>query len=195
MTVRVLLVDASPDRGSRLHEALVAAGYEVLGRLSEGEDLHAEVAALEPDAVIVDAELPSRDTLEQLAQANRRYPRPTVVMSERADTELTRDAARAGVSVYAVEGLEPELVRSLVEVAMAQFQAYQRVLGELARAHTSLTERKVIDQAKCLLMERRGIGEAAAYEILRKAAMDRRRSLYTVARELIDAAAPRNHSA
>lgn len=186
MTVRVLIVDASPARSDRLEQALVEAGFDVLGRVGADADLYGPMESLRPDAVIVDAELPTRDTLEHLAQLGRRYPKPMIMLSGAGDAELTAAAARAGVSAYVVEGLAPTTVQSLVHVAIAHYQTHRALRSELTRVQQSLEQRKVIDRAKCLLMERHGVGEEAAYGRLRKMAMDRRISLPEQARELVE---------
>ena len=49
----------------------------------------------------------------------------------------------------------------------------------------TLLERKSVDRAKGLLMEQRGMGEEAAYKLLRKLAMDRTRRIGEVAQEIV----------
>lgn len=185
MAVRVLIVDAKRDRSQQLEAALREAGFDVLMTVDEGDDLYERVEALEPDAVIVDAALPSRDTLEHMGQIGRRYPKPMIMFAENELPDMTRNAARAGVSAYVVDGVAPSLIRSLVDVAISHFRTHHALRSELTRTQQTLEQRKAIDRAKCLIMERQGLGEAAAYERLRKMAMDRRMSLFEIARELL----------
>jgi response regulator NasT len=58
----------------------------------------------------------------------------------------------------------------------------------LAQARNELQERKVIDRAKGLLMQRQGLTEQAAYEKLRKTAMDKGLKLAEVAQRILDVA-------
>jgi len=185
MAVRVLIVDAKAERSQRLEAALDQAGFDVLMTVDENDDLASRVEQQAPDAVIVDAELPSRDTFEHLSQLGRKYPKPMIMLSENEMPEMTRDAAKAGVSAYVVDGVAPSLIRSLVDTAIGHFEAHRELKSELTRTQQSLEKRKAIDQAKCLLMERQGLGEEAAYQRLRKMAMDRRLALVDIARELI----------
>lgn len=71
---------------------------------------------------------------------------------------------------------------------MARFKHEQTLRCELADAMTELKERKVIDRAKGLLMQRQGLTEQAAYEKLRKAAMDKGLRLGDVAQRMLDVA-------
>ena len=80
----------------------------------------------------------------------------------------------AGVSAYIVAGLAPQRIRPILDVAMARFQHEQALRAELADANDrTAKDRKVIDRAKGLLMQRQGLTEQAAYEKLRKTALDK----------------------
>lgn len=186
MSLRVLLVDARLEGGSRLWQVLEASGFQVTGMVTDGDDLIAAVNRHLPDAILIDADSPRRDTLEGLALLNQRFPRPTVLLSEQDDQRLAHAALVAGVSAYTVTGASPELVRSLIEVSVAHFRAYGRLQSELARTQQTLDERQVIDRAKCLLMEQHGMTEREAYARLRRLAMDRRQALPEIAQSLMN---------
>ena len=68
-------------------------------------------------------------------------------------------------------------VRSVVDVAVGHFNRYHAMREELERARLTLLERKSVDRAKGLLMEQRGMGEEAAYKLLRKLAMDQNKRI------------------
>ena len=55
----------------------------------------------------------------------------------------------------------------------------------IERARLTLLERKLIDRAKGLLMEQKGLSEDAAYKLLRKLAMDQNKRIGEVARDLV----------
>lgn len=188
MSLRVLLVDARRAGGSRLSTILEASGFVVVGAVTDGDDLIAAVSHYLPDAIIIDADSPRRDTLEGLALVNQRFPRPTVLLSEQDDQRLAHAALQAGVSAYTISGASPALVRSLIEVSVAHFRTHDRLQSELARAQQALDERQVIDRAKCLLMEQCGMNEREAYARLRRLAMDRRLPLVEIAQSLMNQA-------
>lgn len=99
-----------------------------------------------------------------------------------------RDAIAAGVTAYVVAGLAPERVKPVLEVAMARFQHEESLRNQLAAARSQLSERKVVERAKGLLMRRNGIGEEEAYARLRKTAMDKGLKLADVAQRIVDVA-------
>jgi hypothetical protein len=85
------------------------------------------------------------------------------------------------------------------EADVAAIQAYTRVIASLlraaARAHVSgkaatqlqhaLDSRSLIEQAKGVLMERRGLDQQAAFDLLRSRARSTRRRLDEVARQVV----------
>src|SRR5262249_26460395 len=95
-------------------------------------------------------------------------------------------ALRAGVAAYVVDGLDAGRVKSIVDVAVARFDEYQRLRDELADAHDRLEERKLVERAKGILMKARSMSEDEAYQALRRMAMDRGKRLGEVAQQLID---------
>jgi response regulator NasT len=186
--VRILVVDESDDRAAILRDALTAAGHEVTASLSSPLELLRTVDALRPDVIVIDTESPTRDVLEHLVIVTRESPRPIVMFATDSGGEAIREAVRAGVSAYVVDGLEAARVNTIVEVACARFDEFQRLRAELAEANLRLSERKLVERAKGLLMQSRGLSEEEAYHSLRKLAMTRKLRLGDVAQQVLDAA-------
>ena len=184
--LRVLLVDDSPERSAILRTALEQAGYTVAAALESSLALLHAVDSLQPDIIIIDTESPSRDVLEHVVIVSRDQPRPIVMFSSDKAPQAIRDAVRAGVSAYVVDGLDGHRVKSIVDVAVARFEEYQKVVSELAEANLKLSERKLVDRAKGILMKHRGLSEDEAYHALRRLAMSSKRRMGEVARSVID---------
>jgi len=185
--MRVLILDESAERGQVLRGGLERAGYDVAGILSSPMELQEAVERLAPDVIIIDTESPSRDALEHLCVMGRDRPRPIVMFAADDDTETIREAVRAGVSAYVVDGLEPERVKAIVEVACARFEELQSLRSELAEANRKLSERKLVERAKGLLMKARGVDEQEAYQLLRSLAMNRGKRMGDAAQDVIAA--------
>ncbi|MDR3411139.1 MAG: ANTAR domain-containing protein [Formivibrio sp.] len=184
---RILLINDTPMHIGRLHESLTEAGYEVVAEVQSAIDLPQAVAQYRPDVIIVDAESPSRDALEQLCAVNAAAPRPIVMFTEERDQAVIRAAVQAGVTAYVVDGLSPSRLQPLLDVAIARFQEEQQLRSKLDASEKKLAERKLIDKAKGILMAKRGLSEEAAYQMLRSYAMERGQRMGDVARQLIDA--------
>ncbi|MCK6376431.1 MAG: ANTAR domain-containing protein [Zoogloea sp.] len=184
--LRVLVVDSSRERAADVCSAIALAGHQVAAVLSSALELSDQVLNAKPDVIFIQADSPSRDTLEHLAIMNRDCPRPVLLFSQDADSEMIRRAVKAGVSSYVVDSVSPARLDALVEVAIAQFEAFQHMRAERDDATRKLSERITIDRAKGVLMKARGLDENAAYHALRKLAMERGRKLADVAQDVID---------
>lgn len=187
-SLRVLIVDRTLDRSHALREALEREGYVVVSPPAGRFDLLRCVRELAPDVVIIDMDSPERDMLEDSRRVFEEQPRPIVMFVDESDSESIRAAVQAGVASYVVKGASPERVRPVLEVAIARFREFQALKTELAEARSSLADRKLIERAKGILMERRGCSEDDAYRALRHMAMSRNQRLIEVARNVIELA-------
>lgn len=186
--MRVLVVDESAERAEILREGLRRAGHEVTASLTSPFALLKAIEELEPDVIVIDTESPSRDVLEHLVVMSQHTPRPVVMFATDQAPETIREAVRAGVSAYVIDGLDPARVKTIIDVAVARFEEFQALRTQLAQANLKLSERKLVERAKGLLMKTRGLDEDAAYALLRKFAMDRKLKIAEVARQLVDSA-------
>lgn len=180
-----MLVDASPGRTAILEQALSDAGYDVVARVASYEQLNEQVAALQPDVIIIDLDSPGRDVLEHMQTISNERPKPIVMFAERGETQTIEKAVKAGVSAYVVDGINPSRIKPIVDVAIARFREYQALRDELEVTKAKLSERKIIERAKGLLMEKRGMSEDEAYKALRKMAMDRNIRLLQAAESVL----------
>ena len=183
------------ERSRSLRIGLLENGFNLVASLPADVFLTERIAQLQPDMIIVDAESEARDALEHVVMATRDARRPIVMFTNDNDTSNVKAAVAAGVSAYIVAGLSSERIRPILDVALARFQHEQALRQELADTKTELGElnselkdRKVIDRAKGLLMQRQGLSEPEAFAKLRKAAMDRGLKLADVAQRMLDMA-------
>lgn len=187
-STRIILVDTRPERGELLAPALVAEGFHVVACVSPDNDLLAVVTQYRPDVVLIDIDSPDRDALENLRTVQVNQPRPMVLFTQDDNGESIRDAIRAGVTPYVVDGLERRRVRPIVEAAMARFTQFRALEEELERMRTRLEERKVIERAKGIVMEQQRVSEPEAYQAMRKLAMRTNRKLSEIAESVVAAA-------
>jgi response regulator NasT len=183
--LRVMIVDDSEERSLYLRLMLEQVGYTVVAEVFEPSKIYDAVKTRSPDVIIIDTESPSRDTLEHIAVLSETAPRPIVMFSADRASDTIREAVQAGVSAYIVDGLAAERVQPIIEVAMARFESFQAVKTELAQVKTKLSERKLVEKAKGVLMKARAIDEDHAYAALRKMAMERNLTIGEVSRQLL----------
>lgn len=113
MRTRFLIVDAHPGfrHDLALYLALLDADYAVVGEAETGKDALAGIAALAPDIVLTDLDLPDARGFLVLGRIGALWPRlPVLVISNNAAADYRQPALAAGAAAY-VEKLD--LVRDL----------------------------------------------------------------------------------
>lgn len=176
------------ERSRLLQGSLLENGCTIVAVLPADALPGERVAQLDPDLIVVDAESDARAALEHVVLATRDRRRPIVLFTDDGDVTHVSDAVAAGVCGYVIAGLAPGRIGAVLAVAMARFRHEQRLRRELADAQSELEERKVIERAKGVLMERQRLSEREAYARLRRAAMDRGLRLRDVAQRILDVA-------
>jgi len=185
--LRILLVDQNITRASILEEGLREAGYTKVTVVRDMQNLLRRIVDEDPDVIFIDLENPNRDVLEQMFQVSRCVRRPIAMFVDRSDTDMIKAAVESGVGAYVVDGLKKERVKSILDMAVSRFNAFNELRDELGRAQQALEQRKVVERAKGLLMKERGLTEEAAYGLLRKAAMNENRRVVEIAQAVVTA--------
>ncbi|MEL6437402.1 MAG: ANTAR domain-containing protein [Pseudomonadota bacterium] len=181
----VLVIDTNPTRAAIIEDGLRADGYDTVHVVTQMNGLAARVEVIAPDVIVIDLENPNRDMLEDMLQLTRAVKRPVAMFVDRSDRQAMEQAIDAGVSAYVVDGLRKDRIRAIMEMAISRFNAFARLERELESAKSALNDRGTIDKAKRLIMQTRGLDEDAAYQLLRKTAMNQNRRMVDVAESLI----------
>jgi response regulator NasT len=187
-TLSILIIDENRLRVSVIEAGLREAGHDNLTIVHDVTGIARRIAEIEPDVIIISLENPNRDMLENMFQLSRAVKRPIAMFVDRSDQAEIEAAVEAGVSAYVVDGLKRERVKPILDMAISRFNAFSRMTRELEEARSELENRKLIDRAKGILMSTRGLGEADAYALLRKTAMNQNRKISEIAESLITAA-------
>lgn len=183
--VHILVIDENRIRASIIEEGLRDAGGVRVTLITEMKLLMRRIVDLDPDVIVIDLENPNRDTLEHMFQLSKAAKRPVAMFVDRSDEASIERAVEAGVSAYVVDGLKRERIKPILDTAVSRFRAFDKLRRELDHARGELADRKTIDRAKGILMRTRGLDEAAAYALLRKAAMDQSRRIADIAESLV----------
>jgi DNA-binding NarL/FixJ family response regulator len=103
--IRVLIVDDHPMVREGLRSMLEPAGVVVVGEAGTGEAALRVAAALAPEVVLLDLELPDLDGLTVLQRLKALERRPAVLMiTMHDDPALVRRAVGGGASGYILKG-------------------------------------------------------------------------------------------
>lgn len=181
----VLLLADSSERRETIRAAITQAGHDVAAQMSPLDERLNWSAAREPDLLVWGADSLHRRDIERIHKIVRDRPLPVILFTSDSDPEHIRAAIRAGVSAYVVDGFSPQRIKAIIEVAVARFCELQALQRELVETRGKLTDRKLIERAKGILMKTRDLDEDEAHRVLRKEAMARSLRLADMANQII----------
>jgi two-component system, response regulator / RNA-binding antiterminator len=185
--MRIAIVDESASRAAVIREGLSEFDESEIFVITQRRGLVARIGEIAPDIVLMDLGNPSRDMLEEYFAVSRALDRPIAMFVDEADEDAIAASVDAGVSAYVVDGLSPNRIRPLLDLAVRRFNAFARLQADLREAQGKLAERETIDKAKRVLMDSRGMAEHQAYAELRKTAMNQGRRIAEIAEAVVTA--------
>lgn len=167
-----------------LVEMLAEAGYDVVGEAGRGDQALALIRKHQPDLAILDVKMPGIDGLALAAQIVDEDLCGVIMLTAFSQRELIATATGAGVLAYLVKPFQkPDLVAA-IEVAYARSIERVALRREVADLTERLETRKLLDQAKAILMGG-GLSERDAFGHLQRKAMDERTSMKAIALSIL----------
>ena len=175
-------------RSEPLRDALSSLGYGMFARVTGEQPLLEAFLNFQPNILILDVESPGEQELSDVNQIVTRDAVPVIVFARDDSPRLIQEATKAGASAYVSNDFEINRVRAILDAAIARFQEFQLIRAELHTAKQALSERKLVERAKGVLMKRKDFDEPTAYRAMQKMAMNRNVKLVDLSRHIIAAA-------
>lgn len=185
MPTRVVVAEDEAIIRMDLRELLQEEGYEVVAECGRGDEAVELVREHRPDVALLDIKMPGMDGISAARAIAGDRLAAVVLVSAFSQRELIEEASDAGVHGYVVKPFERHDLAPAIEVALARFRSEQQLVEAAEGAEEQLASRKVVDRAKGVLMDRHGLPEHAAFEFVQKTAMRERRTMKSVAEEVI----------
>ena len=175
---RVLVADERPERVALVSELVAELGHAVVARSSDVAGIARLLTNLQVDVALVGAGTGAEHALELIERIARQAACPVVALLETRDATFINEAARRGVFACVVEG-SPEELQSALDITVRRFAEYHDLQGAFGR-------RAMTERAKGILMERHGIDEQQAFEMLRDQSRRSSRKLIDLARAVLE---------
>jgi AmiR/NasT family two-component response regulator len=183
--VRILVAEDETIIRLDLVKTLEDAGFEVCAEARNGEEAVALASAERPDLALLDVKMPRLDGIEAARRILAERPVPIVMLTAYDQRELVSRAVEAGVFGYLVKPFRESDLLPAIEAARARHAELEALREETESLAEALASRKVVEQAKGLLMERERLSEQEAFARLRRASQSANRPMRVVAEAVI----------
>ncbi|MDP7030370.1 MAG: response regulator [Phycisphaerales bacterium] len=183
---RVLVADDEHLVATGTVAALEDLGFEVVGTAGNGEQAVAMCRDEPPDIALLDIRMPGLDGLGAAETIYNEMQVPVIMISAYSDPEYVSTSNRVGVFGYLLKPVTRDQLRVGIEVAWSRFLKHIELSDEVGSLQQRLEQRKIIEQAKWIIVKQKSVEEPEAMRMLQKQARNGRKPLVEIARAVVD---------
>ncbi|MDD2310541.1 MAG: response regulator [Desulfuromonadaceae bacterium] len=181
MSKTILICDDEPLIRMNLKVMLNELGFEEVLECGDGKSAVDTALASFPDMVFMDVSMPKMDGISAAAEIRKKLKVPILLLTNVHDSKTVKRATEAGIAAFLTKPLRRQDLLPAVEIALHHCEEVDDLKEKIEDLRETIENRKVIEKAKGMLMEKGPVSEAEAYRIMQKRAMDKRQSLRQVA--------------
>jgi len=181
--LRVAIADSNPQTLDLLREMLGGFGHDIVCAASSGEDLIKGCRNHHPDLIISDIEVSCRqeDLIAAVNEICDREPVPVIILSTDYAQKSLDQVKERSVTAHLVKPVtEGNLVAS-ISFSLWHFQVFLEVCKEVMSLKQALEDRKMVERAKGILMDRAAMTDTQAFRRLQELASSRNLKMTQVA--------------
>ena len=185
MNNSIIIISDENARSNELERILTQHGFRVLAKAGFSESPMRIITSLKPELVLIDSETTSPCLLDLIGTVAEYGQRPIIMSGQQADTAAITQCTTAGVNAFIFDNLNSTQIEAIVTAAFVRFNTLKNLKQELTETRTKLDDRKHIDRAKGLLMNKRNLSEKDAYRLIQTMAMERNQRMAEVAKNVL----------
>lgn len=166
---------------------LEEAGFRVAGEAGDGFDAVELCEEKRPDVVLMDVKMPVFDGLTAAETIlSRELAGCVVLLTAFQDREIVERAGRIGVTGYLAKPIDPRCLLPTLELALAQSERLQGSREQTRLVRQQMEDDRLVHRAQRAMARRMGCTEEEAYHKMRRMAMDKRVTVASLARRLLE---------
>lgn len=181
MSKSILICDDEPLIRMNLRSMLVDLGFDEILECGDGAKAVELALASFPDMAILDVAMPGMDGITAAAEIRKKLKIPIMLLTSACDGATVKRASANGIAAFLTKPLRQQDLLPAIEIALQHVEEVESLKEKIDDLRELIENRKIIEKAKGIVMEKNRVPEAEAYRIMQKAAMDKRKTLRQVA--------------
>jgi len=178
--LRVLAADEDEQTLRETEDLLAQLGHTVCAQAVSVRAAAELVASEDPDLSIVAVDADDEHALELIEEIGEYARGPIIALLGEHRADFVSAAAERGIDAFARPRFLAE-VQGAIELALHRHAERARLSERVEQLETALERRGTIERAKGILMERHGVDERQAFELLRQQARRSNRRVIDIA--------------
>jgi len=185
--LRVAIAEDEQEVLLDIRETLEQLGHQPVIVVQDGQSLVAECRETTIDLIITDIRMPELDGLQAVEQIRQFHDVPVILISAFHDQNLVNQALEKQILVYLVKPIRTADLETSIQMAVQQHKEVQALKEQAANLEQALEDRKIIERAKGVLMQRTNLNEADAFRRLQELASEKHQKMVKIAQSILDA--------
>jgi len=183
--LRILTADEDESTLQTTDAILESLGHTVTGHATSVSKAGELIARDDPDLSIVVVDHDDDHALDLIEEMGEYARGPIIALVGGHEPGFVSSAAERGIDAFARLSFLDE-VEGAIELAMRRYAERTKLTEQVAQLESALERRGTIERAKGILMERHGVDDRAAFELLRQQARRSNRRVIELAVAVID---------
>ena len=125
--------------------------------------------------------MPEMDGIEAASVIASARPVPIILVSAYHDQQLIHRAEQDHVAAYLLKPIKQADLEPAIALAVHCYEQFQTLRQEAVGLRQALEDRKTIEQAKGILMQRTGLSQQTAFERLQKLSTEKNKKMVEIA--------------
>ncbi len=187
MSKSILICDDELFIRESLKSMLIDLGFDEILECGDGAKAVELALATFPDMAILDVAMPGMDGITAASEIRKKLKIPIMLLTSACDAATVKRASACGIAAFLTKPLRQQDLLPAIEIALQHVEEIEHLKEKIDDLRELIENRKIIEKAKGVLMEKNHIPEAEAYRIMQKEAMDKRKSLLQIAAGILKA--------
>jgi len=183
--VRVIIALAREAQSLKMKNLLVENGFDVIWCAKDGLECLRKARTHKPDLVVLDYDLPSYTGYEVARILSEDDICNTILLANDAQKSMMNEYNDKWDFTCLLKPISASGLINAIELTVKNRKKIKILQKEIKELKDSLESRKVIEQAKGILMEKLGLTENEAFRRIQKQSMDKRLPIKEVAKSII----------
>ena len=185
MSKTILICDDEPFIRMSLKSMLVDVGFDEILECGDGVKAVEMALGSFPDMVILDVAMPGMDGISAAIEIRKKLKIPIMLLTGAYDSATVKRASTSGIAAFLTKPLRRQDLLPAIEIALQHCEELENLKEKIDDLREVIENRKIIEKAKGVLIDKMRVSEAEAYRIMQKSAMDKRRTLRQVADRIL----------
>lgn len=184
--VKVVVASAESDYASKLVQLLSQTGYQVIKTSDNAGETLRTYHRIQPDLIVIDIDSVRINVRELLEIVDQEVVTSIIALTKSVLPELVEIEKECWYFSLVFKPENDRALISAIDIVVSNHERVQSLQREIQSLKDNLETRKLVERAKRILMEEKGLKENEAFRTIQKESMNTCLPMKAVAQRIID---------